>query len=114
MDGSALQAPWGTLRRRENERRGCPPTPDAEHRNGAGKRAGANRRKRPARRPVAGSVPPPPESGFDFGCRHPVGGSLQAGIIRPAMKPVMTPTPGVPSDRHLAEISRRRVLITGG
>src|SRR5674536_235796 len=26
----------GTLRRRENERRGCPPTPDVEHRNGAG------------------------------------------------------------------------------
>jgi len=41
-----------------------------EHRNGAGQRAAANRRKRPARRPVAGSVPPAPKSRFDFDCRH--------------------------------------------
>jgi hypothetical protein len=40
----------------------------------------ANRRKRPARRPAAGSVPPAPKSRFDFGCRHLVGGSLQVGI----------------------------------
>jgi hypothetical protein len=47
----------------------------------AGQRAAADRRTRPARRPVAGSAPPDPESGFDFGCRHLVGGSLQVGVI---------------------------------
>jgi len=29
-----------------------------------------------------------PRSRFDFGPRHPVGGSLQVGVIRPAIKPV--------------------------
>src|SRR5659263_195281 len=48
----------GTLRQRENERRGCPPTPAVEHRNGAGQRGAANRRT-PAGAPAGGRIGAP-------------------------------------------------------